>query len=728
MNCSTLAMGTVVVISMVIAQCAAFVPHHHHKCIADFRTNVNNNRFNNRIKNKNMGEEEIYTRRRISQGRTIETSVAMPMSFFEDLGLDKIKLPKNPFSSSGGVDDIDTIIPFGSDPGGQRPPVGDSSSIDAAALFSRAKLLLSTDLGVRDLSLLSPSFRWIGPDVVSTGPLRRDEYIAAGQFFDLRSTFPDLDYRAHDFRIDNNDNDGDNDSTDDGDSGKNTVRFTVRTVGTMRGPLRLRDDMIPPNGRRMICPPESISMTFDPETGLLDKMCSGFVLDRRVGNTEGLVGVKAAAAWAGVPPSGFETDPPLVVISNFFARPVNPVPELEEYLAPFPETVMIQLAKGVLASEFGTSDTDLLSDDDFEYVDAYDGPINKVEYLNGKGRTMNEVMKSFGGTFDGGYSNFRVDPYDPYRVWVDCRGSGMRTGILAGKEGGVGSEYRYKGPPEVSSFTFDDDGFCTRITTGAVVDPTDCNTGGLGGIAGIRYATGVPLSPFSVRTLSQIIARTQKAILSPLTKSDVDDLIGNIGTTRTGDSNDDNESGENKLVSPLSKLSFPRLPSKPSLPQLSSVSSNTETTDSARDEATKRKRDAAVEAAVAKKKSAVKIAEKKRVAQETFLERRQAAQEETAEKRRTAVERSKPSAAPKKKSIVVPSPKKTTVVPVKKVPFGVPTIKKWKKNGDGSITGLITGSRDFKEGEKVTTSPIASGKSSSGNVVKTSSGSRYFLD
>lgn len=65
--------------------------------------------------------------------------------------------------------------------------------------------------------------------------------------------------------------------------------------------------------------------------------------------------------------------------------------------------------------------------------------------------------------------------------------------------------------------------------------------------------------------------------------------------------------------------------------------------------------------------------------------------------------------------------------PVKKAPVGVPTLSRWRKNGDGSITGFISGSKNFSEGEKVTTSPIVSGSVSSGEIVKTGSGSRYYL-
>ena len=61
-------------------------------------------------------------------------------------------------------------------------------------------------------------------------------------------------------------------------------------------------------------------------------------------------------------------------------------------------------------------------------------------------------------------------------------------------------------------------------------------------------------------------------------------------------------------------------------------------------------------------------------------------------------------------------------------PSGVPVINKFKQNRDGSVTGFITGSANFKEGEKVTTSKLAPNqKVESGNVVVTVSGSKYFI-
>lgn len=59
-------------------------------------------------------------------------------------------------------------------------------------------------------------------------------------------------------------------------------------------------------------------------------------------------------------------------------------------------------------------------------------------------------------------------------------------------------------------------------------------------------------------------------------------------------------------------------------------------------------------------------------------------------------------------------------------PRGVPILSKWKKNLDGSVSGIITGSKTFNDGEAITTSPLK-GDASPGSVVTTQSGSRYVL-
>lgn len=56
-------------------------------------------------------------------------------------------------------------------------------------------------------------------------------------------------------------------------------------------------------------------------------------------------------------------------------------------------------------------------------------------------------------------------------------------------------------------------------------------------------------------------------------------------------------------------------------------------------------------------------------------------------------------------------------------PKGVPSISRWKQNRDGSISGFISGSPSFQDGEPVTTSPIK-GNPVGGTVATTLSGSR----
>ena len=59
-------------------------------------------------------------------------------------------------------------------------------------------------------------------------------------------------------------------------------------------------------------------------------------------------------------------------------------------------------------------------------------------------------------------------------------------------------------------------------------------------------------------------------------------------------------------------------------------------------------------------------------------------------------------------------------------PKEIPEVKRWKQNRDGSIIGLIYNSRNFKDGTRVTTSPVPRG-AKRGSVVKTGSGNQYRL-
>lgn len=55
-----------------------------------------------------------------------------------------------------------------------------------------------------------------------------------------------------------------------------------------------------------------------------------------------------------------------------------------------------------------------------------------------------------------------------------------------------------------------------------------------------------------------------------------------------------------------------------------------------------------------------------------------------------------------------------------------PTLKNWKQKRDGTITGLIYDSKNYKDGTRITTSPVARG-AKRGTVVKTDGGSPYSL-
>jgi len=442
---------------------------------------------------------------------------------------------------------------------------GDSDEFESSSsgLIQQAKRVISSDLGLQDPSLLDDDkFVWIGPQV--DRPLGKRDYIAAGKFFDLRACFPDLDYRAHDFRVDEDD--------------ETTVRLTCRATGTMRGELRLRNKVCPPSGQKMICPPEAITITFDPDTGKVVKLCTGFALDRLVGNTAGLTGAMAAATIAGEDISDWEVYPPTAVVQRFFGRPVRQLPETKAFLAPFPETVMIQLAKGILAADMAADDPTLLSDK-FTYCTPYVGPVRKNEFLEKYAR------EEFSG-FDPSFSYFRVDPYDPVRVWVDVKPSAPG----------------YDGAPQAMSFTFDDEGYCTRITSGAVIDPSAGNGGGLGAAEGYKYAMGQASPGITTRPLPRILGRLKNRLLEPFTKIGADDYV-------LPGAEQSRRKPKPPRTSPLEKLSSLRADASPVLKAKQAqvddaVAAQKADAERRRKEAETRKAAAAAAAAAAKAKKA----------------------------------------------------------------------------------------------------------------------------
>jgi hypothetical protein len=82
----------------------------------------------------------------------------------------------------------------------------------------------------------------------------------------------------------------------------------------------------------------------------------------------------------------------------------------------------------------------------------------------------------------------------------------------------------------------------------------------------------------------------------------------------------------------------------------------------------------------------------------------------------------------KSKTTMGSSPLPPTPTPAKKrPPAGTPTLTEWNMNDDGTITGFIFGSRNIGDGYLITTSPIVNGRRKQFEMVKTATGSLYFL-
>jgi hypothetical protein len=68
---------------------------------------------------------------------------------------------------------------------------------------------------------------------------------------------------------------------------RNRVWFTIRTSGTHTGPFKFGRATYEATGRTIQGPPECCSYTFN-EAGKVTSFTGGYVMDNRVGNTDGL--------------------------------------------------------------------------------------------------------------------------------------------------------------------------------------------------------------------------------------------------------------------------------------------------------------------------------------------------------------------------------------------------------------------------------------------------------
>jgi len=166
---------------------------------------------------------------------------------------------------------------------------------------------------------------------------------------------------------------------------------------------------------------------------------------------------------------------------------VNEEAMLAESEFPIKPDDLVRRCKEVLAAGVGTKDGGADFAENFEFCAPVVGPIDKKEYLSALG-----TFKIEDGFPDSNpnYHFFRVDPFEPDRVWFQTRKTGTHSGEFMGKPA-TGKALVF--PPEAYSLRFNEQGKVKEFTVGYPMDRRVGNTGGLGGAFGYFYGVGRPI-------------------------------------------------------------------------------------------------------------------------------------------------------------------------------------------------------------------------------------------
>ena len=164
-----------------------------------------------------------------------------------------------------------------------RPVASAEDRLPEERLLTLASQLLAADFGAADPSLLAESFEFCGPVV---GPLPKDAFVGAWRSLCIQEGLPDLEWNYRDACVCPFD--------------VNRVWYTSSPTGTHTATLRLGGKEHAATGRRWCSPPERGSMTFDGD-GRCISLTGGYVMDRRLGNTDGLGGVYGLCTALGLP-------------------------------------------------------------------------------------------------------------------------------------------------------------------------------------------------------------------------------------------------------------------------------------------------------------------------------------------------------------------------------------------------------------------------------------------
>eukprot|EP00403_Amphidinium_massartii_P027731 CAMPEP_0178388370 /NCGR_PEP_ID=MMETSP0689_2-20121128/9556_1 /TAXON_ID=160604 /ORGANISM="Amphidinium massartii, Strain CS-259" /LENGTH=226 /DNA_ID=CAMNT_0020008767 /DNA_START=191 /DNA_END=871 /DNA_ORIENTATION=+ len=165
----------------------------------------------------------------------------------------------------------------------------------------------------------------------------------------------------------------------------------------------------------------------------------------------------------------------------------------KESSCPFTPEDLVKRAKYILAANLGfVGDAGDMLAEDFEFAGPVVGPLNKKEYIAAiAGFDFMAVFPD--SVFE--FYDFRVDAFDPYRVFFTSRGKGTQSEPAPNLGIMKATGKKYVNPPQTCSLKFNDEGKAIEYTIGYVMNRREGNTGGLGGIYGILYAIGKPF-PF----------------------------------------------------------------------------------------------------------------------------------------------------------------------------------------------------------------------------------------
>lgn len=225
---------------------------------------------------------------------------------------------------------------FGTQP---KPSAVSSNDPSPSTLISVARDFVTGGFGVVDPTLLSDKSFACSGQLFSLNDKKRYVSALSKETSAFRRAMPDFEFRPYDFEID--------------PENKNTVWFKIRPRGTITGPFTYKTDVYLPNKKAIELPLQLCSVSID-ETNKVSRVTAGYVIDRFTGNTGGYPGPFGVLYALGYAPNPLQFLPPAAVLRRVFARTRKPE-NLRVGSSPFPESVMLGLAKALLDSSLGAA-------------------------------------------------------------------------------------------------------------------------------------------------------------------------------------------------------------------------------------------------------------------------------------------------------------------------------------------------------------------------------------